>query len=183
MWGVQLAPVQSLRDIQPMISRLRVAHLLLFATSGAILLAALGAEWWGGLVPCALCLVERWPWRVAVAHGVVGLLLPRGLARVALWGGVVALAANVVAGAVHVGVESGWWPSPRPQCQAPRIAAGLTAAERLARMPDHPSVACEEPTYLVPRVPVSMAEANTIAALALAASLATFLLRTRGSQA
>ena len=166
-----------------MISRLRVAHLILFASSGAILLAALGAEWWGGLVPCALCLVERWPWRIAMFLGAAGLLLPRGVARVALWGGVAALAANVVAGGVHIGVESGWWPSPLPQCQAPRIAAGLTAAERLSRMPDRPSVACEEPTYLVPHLPVSMAEANTVAALALAASLATFLLRTRGSQA
>ncbi len=166
-----------------MISRLRVAHMLLFVVSGAILLAALGSEWWGGLVPCALCLVERWPWRIAMAFGLFGLLLSRGLARVALWGGVVALAGNIVAGGVHIGVESGWWASPLPQCQAPRIATGLTAAARLARLPDRPSVACEEPTYLIPHVPVSMAEANTIAALALAASLATFLLRTRGSQA
>ena len=166
-----------------MISRLRVAHLLLFAISAAILFAALGAEWWGGLVPCALCLVERWPWRIAVAFGLAGLLLPRHWARLALWGGVAALVLNIVAGGVHVGVESGWWTSPLPQCQAPRITTGLTAAERIARMPDRPSVACEEPTYLIPHVPVSMAEANTVAALALAASFATFLVRTRRSQA
>ena len=166
-----------------MISRLRVAHLLLLVLSAAILLTALGAEWWGGLVPCPLCLVERWPWRVAAALGLLGLVLPRAWARVALWLGVLTLLANVVAGGVHVGVESRWWPSPLPQCAAPRIPVGLTAAERMARMPDRPSMACEDPVYLVPDLPVSMAEANTVAALALAAALATFLLRTRGRQA
>ncbi len=165
-----------------MISRLRVAHLLLAVISGAILLAALGSEWWGGLVPCALCLIERWPWRIAVVLGAAGLLLPRRWARLVLGAAVLVLAANVVAGGVHVGVESHWWPSPLPECAGPRIPPGLTAAQRMAMMPDTPSTACEDPTYLVPGVPVSMAEANTVAALVLAAGLATFLWRTRRSE-
>jgi len=166
-----------------MISRLRVAHLVLIAISGAILLSALAAEWWGGMVPCPLCLLERWPWRLAVVLGGLGLLLPRAWARLTLWVAVMVLASNIVAGGVHIGVESRWWASPLPQCQAPRIPAGLTAAQRMALMPDRPSMACEDPAYLVPAVPVSMAEANTAAALALATSLAIFLLRTRRNAA
>ena len=53
------------------------------------LLAALGAaaalgvayasEVWGGLVPCALCLVERWPYRVSIVLGLLAFLCPAAL--------------------------------------------------------------------------------------------------------
>ncbi len=162
-------------------SRPRIALSVAVVMSGLALLVAFGAQWWGGLVPCALCLVERWPYRVAVALGVVGLLLPRRFAPVALVGVVLALSAGAVAGGVHVGVERGWWPSPLPQCQAPRYSGG-TLAQRLARMPARPSKACEDPTYLVPAIPVSMAQMNLLFALALAAALATSAWRSRRSE-
>ncbi len=137
--------------------------------SGLALAVALGAERWGGLVPCALCLVERWPYRLAMALGLIGLVLPR---RLVLAGVVLALLAGAGVAAVHVGVEAGWWPSPLPQCQAPRYTGG-TLAQRLAQMPAHPSKACEDPTYLLPALPVSMAQMNLVFALALAGGLAT----------
>ncbi len=163
------------------VPRLRVALAVAALLSGLALLVALGSEWWGGLVPCALCLVERWPYRVAAAVAVVGLLLPRRLARLALGGVVLALLVGAAAAAVHVGVEGGWWPSLLPQCQAPRYAGG-TLAQRLAQMPAHPSKACEDPTYLIPALPVSMAQMNLAFALALGAGLATFAWRSRRSQ-
>jgi disulfide bond formation protein DsbB len=94
---------------------------------------------------------------------------------------VLALLAGAGVAAAHVGVEAGWWPSPLPQCQAPRYSGG-TLAQRLAQMPAHPSKACEDPTYLVPGVPVSMAQMNLLFALALAAGLATFGWRSRRSE-
>ena len=161
--------------------RLRVALAFAALASGLALLVALGSERWGGLVPCALCLVERWPYRVAMLLGVIGLALPRHLARLALAAVVLALLAGAVAAAVHVGVEAGWWASPLPQCQAPRYSGG-TLAQRLAQMPAHPSKACEDPTYLVPGLPVSMAQMNLVFALALAVGLATFGWRSRRSE-
>lgn len=138
--------------------------------SAAALGAAFASEWGLGLVPCALCLWERWPYRVAIALGAVALAWARG--RRALLG-LMALALLVGAGlgAVHVGVEFGWWPSPLPECAAPALGHG-TAAERLARMPLFPAKPCDQPTYLLPGVPVSMAMANLLLALALAAYLA-----------
>jgi disulfide bond formation protein DsbB len=63
---------------------------------------------------------------------------------------------------------------------APNLA-GLSIAERLARMPAIPSKPCDEPTYLIPLLPVSMAEMNVIFALALAGGLAIFAVRNRRS--
>ena len=150
--------------------------------SAAALLVAFGSEWWGGLVPCALCLLERWPYRVALALSLLGLALPGRLARLAAALVLLSALASVGAAGVHVGVEQGLWPSPLPQCQAPRFEGG-SIAERLAHMPARPSKACEDPTYLVPAVPVSMAALNLIFALAFAGCLAIFLWRTRRRQA
>lgn len=163
------------------VGRVRLALAVATLASGLALLVALASERWGGLVPCALCLLERWPYRVAMALGLVGLALPRPWARLALAGAVLALLAGAAVAMTHVGVERGWWPSPLPQCQAPSYAGG-TLAQRLARMPARPSKACEDPTYLIEAVPLSMAQMNFLFALALAAGLATFGWRSRRSE-
>ena len=67
-----------------MVPRLRLAHLLAGLTAGAALFAALASEWWGGLVPCALCLVERWPYRIVIGLGLLAAITPRGLSRLLL---------------------------------------------------------------------------------------------------
>ena len=148
------------------------APLALAVIAGLIALGvAFGSEWFAHLVPCALCLVERWPWRVVVALGLCGLVLPRRFAAVML--ALIALAAFVGAAeaAVHVGVEARWWPSPLPECAAPRLAGG-SIASLLASMPDKPSKPCDDPTYLIPGVPVSMAAMNLVFALAVGGFMA-----------
>jgi disulfide bond formation protein DsbB len=163
------------------VARLKVALLGCALASAAALLVALGSERWGGLVPCALCLVERWPYRVVLLLSCVGVLLPRRLAWLAAGLVLISLLAAVAAAAVHVGVEQRLWTSPLPQCQAPHYVGG-SVAQRLAAMPARPSKACEDPTYLLAGVPLSMAAMNLILALALAGSLAIFLWRTRWSE-
>lgn len=135
------------------------------------LLTAHASEIWGGLVPCALCLVERWPYRLAVLFGVLGLVLPSIQARIARLFFILAMLAGAGAGFVHVGVEAKWWPSPLPECVGPNLS-GLSMAERLARMPDRPSKPCDEPTFLIPGVPVSMAAMNMIFCLGMAGVVA-----------
>lgn len=163
-----------------MVPRLRLALLVCAVVSAATLGSALYAEHGMGLVPCALCLVERWPYRIAAPVAAIGFVLPRPWARVALWLCLLLMMAGVVAGATHVGVEAGLWPSPLPQCQAPRLE-GLSMADRLARMPALPSMACEEPTYLIPALPISMAAMNLVVASVMTIGLAIFLLRTKRS--
>lgn len=139
----------------------------LTVAAAAILFAAFASEWWGELVPCALCLVERWPYRIAIAVGALGMAVPERFLRwaFALFG--VAMLAGAAAAVVHVGVEAGAWPSPLPECVGPNLS-GMSFAERLARMPDRPAKPCDEPTFLVPGLPVSMAAMNLIATLGLA---------------
>jgi disulfide bond formation protein DsbB len=148
--------------------------------SAAALGGALASERWLGLVPCALCLWERWPYRVAIALGLLALALPRRAARWALAAAGVAILAGAALAATHVGVEQGWWPSPLPECAAPSLGGG-SIAERLARMPATVSKPCDEPTFLVPGLPVSMAAANLILALALAGFLAMSIGKQRGT--
>jgi disulfide bond formation protein DsbB len=105
-------------------------------------------------------------------------LAPFGrLVRTSLLCGVVlCMVASVAAASVHVGVEQGWWPSPLPECAAPALGTG-SIAERLAHMPARPAKPCDDPTYLVPGLPVSMAAMNGLLALAFGGFLAISLVR------
>lgn len=163
-----------------MVSRVRLALLFSALVSAAVLGSAIASETWGGLVPCALCLVERWPWRAAITIGALGILVPRALGRVALGLLVLVMLAGAGAGGTHVGVEAGWWKSPLPECAAPSFGGG-SIAERLARMPDKPSKPCDDPTFLIPGLPISMAMMNLLASLAIAGGLAWFWWTTRRS--
>jgi disulfide bond formation protein DsbB len=159
-----------------MIARLRVALFVSALAASLALGIALGSERWGGLVPCALCLVERMPYRVAIGAGLVGLFLPRRLAWGAMMICILAFAGAAAAAFVHVGVEWGWWASPLPECAAPNFS-GMTMAQRFAAMPATPSKPCDEPTYLLSFLPISMAAMNLIAALALFFGMSIFAAR------
>lgn len=148
----------------------RRAALIGILVSAGALAAAFATEWGLGLIPCALCLVERWPYRIGIALGLLALLWARGC-RVVLGVMAAVMLTGAGLGTAHVGVEHGWWPSPLPECAAPDLGHG-TAAERLARMPLFPAKPCDEPTYLVPGIPISMAMANLLLALALSIYLA-----------
>ncbi|MFT8472901.1 disulfide bond formation protein B [Acetobacter persici] len=129
---------------------------LFLALAGAV---ALGVAWWVEhvlhIMPCELCLVERWPWRVLFLIGLVDILLPGAAGGPVLWLCVPTLLASVGLAFCHAGVEWGWWQSPLPGCHAPHIT-GTTMAERLASMPLLPSKPCDAPTYLLPGLPLSM---------------------------
>jgi disulfide bond formation protein DsbB len=153
-------------------TRERSLALLSLVVALGALGAALGSEYYGGLVPCALCLVERWPYRVAAVLAVVALLLPR---RFLLWLIVLCMAATVAIAGVHVGVEQGWWPSPLPECAAPSFGGG-SIAERLARMPRTVAKPCDTPTFLIPGLPLSMAGMNLALGVAFGGFLAMSLL-------
>lgn len=158
------------------VSRVRIALFVAGLAAFAALAVAFSAEWWGGLVPCALCLVERWPYRVAIALAVLGVLLPRRLATAALALVLVAGLASVATAGLHVGVEFGWWPSPLPECEAPHFTAG-SIAERLRSMPARPSKSCEDPVYPLDWLPISFAQLNLLYALGFSGGVAIFLIR------
>lgn len=138
--------------------------------AAAALGVAYGSEIWGELVPCALCLLERWPYRLVIVLGLLAALAPRTWVRPLLVVAIVCLLADAAIAAVHVGVELQWWPSPMPECAAPHFSGG-SIADRLASMPARPSKPCDEPTFLIPGIPLSMAALNMLFALAFSVAL------------
>ena len=139
----------------------------------AALAVALGSERFMEMIPCAFCYVERWPYGVGIALGIIAILIP---SRILCWLLVATFLSGAAAAGVHVGVEQHWWPSPLPECSAPSLE-GLTSAERFARMPDHPTKSCEDADYPIAALPLTFAQANLLYALAISLGLAILLSR------
>ena len=158
----------------------RTLAILAALLAAAALCFAYASEIWGELVPCALCLAERWPYRGVIVLGLLAAMAPSRLVIPLLCLAIAALLAGAAVAAVHVGVEFHWWPSPLPECAAPHLSGSI--AERLASMPARPSKPCDEPTFLIPGLPLSMAAMNLLFALAFAAALAIGLLGRRGTR-
>jgi disulfide bond formation protein DsbB len=130
---------------------------------GSILLlgGALAFQYLGGLAPCHLCVLQRWPHGIAVGLGVLILAWPRrGLAALA---GLVVLAGAGIA-VYHVGVEQAWWPGPTA-CTAPAPGAG-SAGELLDEILATPVVLCDQVAWSL--WGISMAGWNAIASVGLA---------------
>jgi disulfide bond formation protein DsbB len=148
----------------------RTLAVLAALAAAAGLAFAYALEVWAELPPCALCLLERWPYRIVIVLGLFAAVAPARLVRSILLIAVVCLLAAAAIAAVHVGVEFKWWPSPLPECAAPHFTGG-SIAERLASMPARPAKPCDEPTFLIPFIPVSLAALNLLYALVFSATL------------
>src|SRR5439155_8927765 len=108
--------------------------------------SALWSEYAGGLAPCELCLLERWPWGVAIVISLIAAIVGGRSAQpwVAL-----ALAAVFAGGSAiafyHVGVEWHWFAGPSA-CTGAATAADtveMLKARILGQMP----VRCDEPAW------------------------------------
>jgi disulfide bond formation protein DsbB len=74
--------------------------------SAALLFGAFGFEYIGGLLPCQLCLWQRWPHALAVLLGVLALAVPYRIWPILA--GIAALSTAAI-GIFHFGVEQTWW--------------------------------------------------------------------------
>src|SRR6202035_918892 len=83
------------------------------AASAVVLGGALILQYWGGLAPCELCLLQRWPWAAAIALSLVALIAG---SRAALpWVAVllaIVFAFGMAVAFYHVGVEQHWFAGP-----------------------------------------------------------------------
>jgi disulfide bond formation protein DsbB len=139
---------------------------IMLAASIAVLGTALLSQYWGGLAPCELCLLQRWPWRIAIVLAVAAWLagdrLP--LSATAL---VFALVFFVSAGLgfYHLGVEQHWFAGPTA-CTATGPTA-TTVDELRRQLLAAPLVLCDQVQWAL--FGVSLAGWNLIASLAMAA--------------
>ena len=146
---------------------------LVLAASAGVLGAALLSQYWGGLAPCELCLLERWPWAVAIVVSFVATMVGN---RPALpWVALVLAAVFVVSSGLatyHVGVEQHWFAGPTA-CTAPATAAA-TVEQLKAQLLHQQPVRCDEPAWSL--WGVSLAGWNLLASLIMTGCcLAAFL--------
>jgi disulfide bond formation protein DsbB len=138
---------------------------IVLAAGVLVLGAALLSQYWGGLAPCELCLLERWPWWVAIAIAASSWLIGN---RLALPIPAILLAIVFLTGAAigfyHVGVEQHWFAGPSA-CTASGAAATSVDALRAQLLGKQP-VMCDEVQWSL--FGISLAGWNFLASLAMA---------------
>lgn len=92
--------------------RLKTAGLWLAIAAALTVGAVLVMQHGYGYAPCKLCLTERLPYYAAVPLGVLALLAPAPLSRLALGLAAAALLYGAGIGVYHAGAEWGFWPGP-----------------------------------------------------------------------
>ena len=143
----------------------RLPLILILAATVLVLGAAWLFQLVGGLVPCELCLYERWPYYAALVLALAALAFPAaGIPRagVALLG--LLFLASAALGFYHAGVEQHWFAGPSA------CTSGGSAAETLeqfkARLLGQKMVMCDEIQWSV--FGLSLAALNAIVSLLIA---------------
>ena len=140
----------------------RAIPLLVAAASAALLLGAYLSQHVGGLAPCPLCLIQRYPHFAVFGLGLVAVLVG-GRARMALLAlSGVALLVSAGYGVYHAGVEQGWFAS---SCAAPMTGGSIEDIR--AQVMAAPLTRCDEVPWSL--IGVSLAGWNAIASVLMAA--------------
>src|SRR5215467_5590800 len=147
--------------------RSRVFAGFVLVASAIVLGAALLSQYWGGLAPCELCLLQRWPWAAAIAISLIAIVTGR---RAALpWVALLLAAVFAIGSALafyHVGVEKHWFAGPTA-CTGAATAADTVEALK-ARILGQMPVRCDEPAWSL--WGISLAGWNLLASLVMAVS-------------
>src|SRR3954452_13501718 len=116
--------------------------------SAIVLGGALASQYWGVLAPCELCLLQRWPWGIAIVIAFIATMVG---SRPALpWVALLLAAVSVVSGGLafyHVGVEQHWFAGPTA-CSGAATAADTLEALKAQILHQQP-VRCDEPAWLL----------------------------------
>jgi len=144
--------------------------------SAIVLGAALLSQYWGGLAPCELCLLQRWPWEAAIALALVALIAGSraALPWVALLLAIV-FALGAAAAFYHVGVEQHWFAGPSA-CTASGGGA-MTLEDMKRQILGTAPVLCDRVQWSL--FGVSMAGWNFLVSLGMAVVCAAVFVRTR----
>ncbi|MBB5515643.1 disulfide bond formation protein DsbB [Rubricella aquisinus] len=132
--------------------------------SAALLLAAFGFEYIGGLAPCQMCIWQRWPHAAAIAFGVLAFLLPGAARWIAVLGLLAALTTAGI-GVFHAGVEWGFWEG-ITACAGGGDVGSLSSTDLMAQIMDAPLVRCDQVPWSL--FGISMAGWNALVSFFLA---------------
>ena len=123
----------------------RTTALIVILGSVIALGTAFASQYWGGLVPCELCVAQRWPYGAALLLGLLAYFADGRLRALLLGLAALALAVDAGIALFHAGFEYGWWEGPST-CTAPSGAADSLDALR-AQLNATPVVACNRPAW------------------------------------
>ena len=156
-----------------MLSDLRLVSGITVASGIAMLAAAFGFQYLGGLDPCVLCVYQRWPWAAAILLGAAAFWL-RGNPAVLMLAVLALLAGAGIAG-YHVGVEQHWWAG-TAECGGQTGAAQTVKGLKRQLMATQVT-RCDEVAWSM--FGISMAGYNMILSAGLAVLLIVSLVRSR----
>lgn len=145
--------------------RERAAALAVLLVGAATIAGALASEHLGGLLPCKLCLWQRWPYYVGVPLALMTLLSPWRWRPILFAALALVFLASAGLGAYHAGVEWGFFRGPSDcgggSSSAPGSVDALMSALGTVRV-----VSCTEAAWRL--AGLSLAGWNAIVSLALA---------------
>jgi disulfide bond formation protein DsbB len=154
------------------------ARLLAILVPNALLWGAIGSQYLGGLVPCEMCMWQRWPHVAAISLALVAILLSKQPPASKAFTALAALAILVSGGigAFHAGVEYGWWKGPEA-CTAPSLTGGASGADLLRQILAAPVVRCDKPQWML--AGISLAGYNAIISILSGGLILSLLRRAR----
>ena len=139
------------------------ARALALLVPAALLAAAFGSEYFGGLYPCEMCWWQRWAQFAALAFAALSFAPMADRGRSMVWLAALAILTSGAIGAYHAGVEADIFEG-FTQCTA--AAGGGTTEEMLDRILSGPLVRCDEIQWSF--LGISMAGWNAIVSIGFA---------------
>lgn len=142
------------------------------------LIMALVAQYGFGLLPCDLCILQRWPAAVAVAIFIAAEFIDKPRFMLALF--MVACLVTADIAFYHTGIEQGWWPGPS-SCSGDGVSGALLSLEELkAQIMGAPLIRCDKPAIEI--MGITMASANFLFSFGLVVIAFMGLMKSRESK-
>ncbi|TCU10566.1 disulfide bond formation protein B [Rhizobium sullae] len=145
--------------------------LLLALGMSAVVGTALGFQYIGGYIPCALCLLQRQPYYYGIPIAILGALaslfgLPNWVARALLLAAGILMVVGAGMGVYHAGVEWHFWAGPAT-CSTSASSMTQNAGDLLTELNTVTGPSCTDAALRV--LGLSFAGWNVITSLILAA--------------
>ena len=145
-----------------------LARLIALVLPVALLSGALGSQYFGGLVPCEMCIWQRWPHAIAILLAGIAFTRPANApgTRTLVLLAAFAIAISGVIGVYHAGVEAKIFEG-FTQCTS--MIAGGSTSDLLKQITQAPVVRCDQVQFEF--LGISMAGWNAILSLGGAAAI------------
>ena len=155
--------------ITKMLSCSKLMPPLMAVISASALGMALMSQYVFGLQPCNLCVIQRYPYGIVIALGIIGFFVAgkckkTSTAIMSLIG--ITFLANSFIAFYHSGVELKWWQSFLEGCSVPELSDNIE--EMMAQIQATTEVVrCDEIPWADPILGLSMANYNVVFCLGL----------------